>query len=463
VKNIASDNSVYFVSLGCSKNLVDSEVMLGELGHAGYRITSKPEEAKVIVVNTCSFIDIAKEESIETILTMSDFKKEFGNKGQCEVLTVAGCMPQRYSTELAKELPEVDLFIGTGEYQNIVKYLKESMLNKLKSEQGKGFEFTPAVYVGVPKFIHQEFHHRTTTTEKYTVWLKVSEGCDRKCTFCVIPNMRGALRSRTVDSLVIEAKQMVANGVKEFNLISQDLSSYGIDLEDKDNLYNLLEALVAIEGLEWVRLFYHYPEDLDEKLMALMARSPKICSYLDMPVQHFSDRILKRMNRRVTGAEILRKVGELRKHIPNVVIRTSVIVGFPGETEEDLQELIEGIKAVKFDHMGVFSFSDEEEAPSYKLKGKNDSETISERQKEIYAIQKELVIENNQKYLGKTIKVLVEGLHEETELLLKGRHQGQAPDIDGKVIINEGTAKKGDIVDVEITDFFEYDLVGKIV
>lgn len=444
------NKTLYFTSLGCSKNLVDSQVMLGYMGLDGFKITHEASEAEVIIVNTCSFVEAAKVESIDTILEMSDYKNQ--EMGQCQALVVSGCMAQRYYGELEKEMPEVDLFIGTGEYNKIVTLLKAFEEGQLSKKS----------FVEIPKYIHTEFDPRLNTSPFYTAWLKISEGCNRNCTFCIIPSLRGKLRSRTVHSLVQEAKNLVADGVKELNLISQDLSDYGVDLDDKNKLADLLLGLDAVEGVEWVRLFYFYPDDLSEQVMDIIARSVKICRYLDMPVQHFSDSVLKRMNRKVTGDIILEKIERLKTKIPNIFLRTSVIVGFPGETEEDFQKLVEGIKTVKFDHLGVFRYSDEEGTPAFKLKNKVDPEIIDERFNTIYNIQKEIVREKNKGQIGKTFDVLIEGYHEETDLLLQGRHAGQAPDIDGKVIINDGFAQIGQIVKVLITDIHDYDFIGTI-
>lgn len=450
--------ALFFTSLGCSKNLVDSQVMLGHLGLDGFSISQEPEKADVIIVNTCSFIEAAKAESIETVLDLADFKDpEVGN---CKALVMSGCMAQRYSDELEKEMPEVDLFIGTGEYHKIVPLLKAFNEGKLEKKS----------FVEIPKYIHTEFDPRLNTSPGYMAWLKISEGCNRNCTFCIIPTLRGRLRSRSVDSLVLEAKNLVSQGVKELNLISQDFSDYGSDFEgfervDNKNpvIYDLLKNLNAQSGADWIRIFYFYPDDLTDDVMDVIANSEKICSYLDMPIQHFSSRVLKRMNRRATNELILSKIKTLREKIPEIVLRTSVIVGFPGETQEDFEILLEGIKECRFNHLGVFKYSDEEGTPALRLKDKVPQEVIDERFQIIYEVQKEIARELNQAYLGKTLEVLVEGVHDETDLLLQGRHKGQAPDIDGKVIINDGIAKPGDIVKVKITEVLDYDLVGAIV
>ncbi len=456
--NKFTEKSLFFTSLGCSKNLVDSQVMLGHLGLDGFTIATEPEKAEVIIVNTCSFVEAAKAESIETVLDLADYKDpEVGN---CKALVMSGCMAQRYYGELENEMPEVDMFIGTGEYHKIVPLLKAFEEGKLEKKS----------FVEIPKYIHTEFDPRLNTSPGYMAWLKISEGCNRNCTFCIIPTLRGKLRSRTIDSLVKESQALVESGVKELNLISQDFSDYGSDFEGferQDNknpvIYNMLKELEEKSGADWLRIFYFYPDDLTEDVMDLIAGSEKICSYLDMPIQHFSSKVLKRMNRKATNELIHSKIEKLREKIPGIVLRTSVIVGFPGETEEDFEELIEGVKKVRFNHLGVFKYSDEEGTPALRLKDKVPQEIIDERFEKLYEVQKEIARELNQEYLGKTIEVLVEGVHEETDLLLQGRHRGQAPDIDGKVIINDGLASAGDIVKVEITDVLDYDLVGRIV
>lgn len=452
------DKSLFFTSLGCSKNLVDSQVMLGHLGLNGFRIAKEPAEAEVIIVNTCSFVEAAKIESIETVLDLADFKKP--ELGKCQALVMSGCMAQRYYGELEAEMPEVDMFIGTGEYHKIVPLLKAYEDGKLEKKS----------FVEIPKFIHTEFDPRLNTSPAHMAWLKISEGCNRNCTFCIIPSLRGRLRSRSIDSLVTESKALVSSGVKELNLISQDFSDYGSDFEgfaredDKNPvIFNMLKSLEEQSGAAWIRVFYFYPDDLTEDVMDLLARSDKICRYLDMPIQHFSSKVLKRMNRKATNELIHQKIKMLREKIPGITLRTSVIVGFPGETEEDFELLLEGVKSVQFNHLGVFKYSDEEGTPAVRLKDKLSQEIIDERFERLYAVQKEIARELNQKFLGQTIEVLVEGVHEETDLLLQGRHRGQAPDIDGKVIINDGLAQAGDIVQVEITEVLDYDLVGRVV
>lgn len=450
------EKSLFFTSLGCSKNLVDSQVMLGHLRLDGFNIAHTAEDAEVIIVNTCSFVEAAKVESIETVLELAQYKED----GKCQALVMSGCMAQRYHGELEQEMPEVDMFIGTGEYHKIVPLLRALEEGKLEKKS----------FVEIPRYIHTEFDPRLNTSPGHMAWLKISEGCNRNCTFCIIPTLRGKLRSRTVESLVHEANNLVGQGVRELNLISQDFSDYGVDLDgggkvDGKNplIHKLLTELDKIENVDWIRVFYFYPDDLTEDVMALMASSTKITKYLDMPIQHFSDSVLRRMNRRATGELIHSKIKRLREHVPGIVLRTSVIVGFPGETEEDFETLLEGVRTARFNHLGVFKYSDEEGTPAIRLKDKVPQEIIDERFEKLYELQKEIARELNQAYVGRVIDVLVEGAHEETDLLLQGRHAGQAPDIDGKVIINDGMASPGDLVKVEITEVLDYDLVGRII
>lgn len=448
------DKTLYFTSLGCSKNLVDSQVMLGYLGLDGYSIVPSPDQAEAIIVNTCSFIEASKKESIDTILEMADFKDP--SLGRCKALVVSGCMAQRYSQALEQDLPEVDLIIGTGEYNKVARLLRAFEDGALEKKS----------FVEIPKFIHTEYDPRINTSPFYTAWLKISEGCNRNCTFCIIPTLRGRLRSRTVESLVSEARKLASTGVRELNLISQDLSDYGVDLDEQNNLFELLSGLEQVEGVDWIRLFYFYPDELTDEVIEKMATSQKICRYLDMPVQHFSDNVLKRMNRKITGERIHNRIERLRNRIPGIVLRTSIIVGFPGETDEDFELLLEGVKKARFNHLGIFRYSDEEGTPAYRLRDKVPQEVIEERFDRLFEAQREIARELNAAFIGKTLDVLVEGEHEETELLIEGRHFGQAPDIDGKVIINELNGEKikpGDLVKVQISEVLDYDLVGSVV
>ena len=449
-----NDKTVFFTSLGCSKNLVDSQVMLGYLGLDGYSIAEEPSDAEVIIVNTCSFIEASKKESVDTILDMADYKNP--ENGRCKALVISGCMAQRYAEQLEQELPEADLIIGTGEYNKITLLLRAMEDGKLDKKS----------FVEIPKFIHTEYDPRLNTSPFYTAWLKISEGCNRNCTFCIIPKLRGKLRSRSVESLVNEAKNLASSGVRELNLISQDLSDYGVDLDENNKLFNLLSGLETVDGIDWIRLFYFYPDELTDEVIEKMATSTKICKYLDMPVQHFSTNVLKRMNRKITGEKIHERIEKIRSRIPGIVLRTSIIVGFPGETEEDFNLLLDGIKKARFNHLGIFRYSDEEGTPAFKLQPKVPQEVIEERFDRLYEAQREIVRELNSNLLNRVIPVLIEGEHEETELLIQGRYEGQAPDIDGKVIINDLIGQNveiGDLVHVEVTDVLDYDLVGKVV
>jgi ribosomal protein S12 methylthiotransferase len=475
---------VNFTSLGCPKNLVDSEVMLGLLGGDGrFEIISETEKAEVIIINTCSFVNEARMESVDTILELAELKKT----SNCRVLVVTGCLTQLYKDELARELPEVDLFLGTGEYHRIVE-----LLDKLDSG-----ELTGKVYVDTPTFIHSEKDLRQITGENFSAYLKIAEGCDRGCSFCIIPNLRGRQRSRTIESLVDEAKKLASNGAKELNIISQDTIRYGTDiiqaLKNPDgskaqmrteeslktdfentNLENLLRELVKVDGIEWIRLFYIYPDDLSDELIQIIRDEPKICKYLDLPVQHFDDSVLKLMNRRVTGEKIIERVKKLKDEIPAIVIRSSVIVGHPGENEKAFENLKAGLNECDFDHLGVFKFSPEEGTRSEKFVLENetleedkkyplaDTKELQNRYREIYKLQQDLVTSRNESFLGKEIDVLVEGVSDETDLLLQGRHMGQAPEIDSKVLINDGEALPGQIYKVKITETAGMDLVGGI-
>jgi len=440
---------VYFISLGCPKNLVDSEVMLGVLTKRNYEIINSPALADVIVINTCSFINDAKQESIDAILEMIDYKKP--GVGNCKKLVVTGCLPQRYIKELAIELPEVDLFLGTSGQESLVDFLQQESKIHVSND---------------PTFEYSEKTLRVLTTPSHMAWLKVGEGCDRHCTFCIIPKLRGKYKSRKVSQVLNEAKRFAEQNVKEIILVAQDLSVYGSDLDEKNDLLHLLDGLEKIEQITWIRMMYFYPDELNEELISKLKNSFKICKYLDIPVQHFSSNVLKRMNRNITGDIILNKINKIKTLIPDITLRTSIIVGFPGETPEDFQILLEGIKKAKFHHLGVFPYSDEEGTASFKMSDKVAESVIQKRLKKVYQVQKKITKELNLRYIGKTIKVVIEGVHSDTDLLVVGRHEGQAPEIDGKVIINDLNGKKvniGDFVDVKISDVIEYDLIGSVV
>lgn len=454
-----ASSPVYFVSLGCPKNLVDSQVMLGLLEKDRYSITQKPEDAEVIIVNTCSFIDASKEESVETILEMAELK----DSAKCKVLVASGCLPQRYHKQLEQELPEVDLFIGTGQYHRITELLN------LQAESTKlGAPLPKRSYVDQPAFIHSESDPRVHTGPLYSGYLKLSEGCNRRCAFCIIPKLRGNVRSRTIASLVEEAKNMASRGVKELNLVAQDLTEYGMEWKYKENLEMLLPELCKIEGIEWIRLHYVYPDQFSDELVEIIAREPKIVKYLDMPIQHTNNRVLASMNRRLTKEKLFDLVSKLRAKIPSLVFRTSLIVGFPGETEEEFQEMKQDMAALKLEHVGVFRYSREEGTKAYDMEGQIHPSVKRRRAKEL---QKTLN-ENRDSFYTNLIQskqsVLLEGLSDESDLLLQGRLSTQAQGIDGNILINDTRLlgddyqfSPGDLIEVEVTEAAQGHLVGR--
>jgi ribosomal protein S12 methylthiotransferase len=451
-------SSVHFVSLGCPKNLVDSQVMLGLLEKDRYTITNEPKEAEVIIVNTCSFIDASKEESIETLFEMADYKET----GNCKVLVASGCLVQRYSSELEKQMSDVDLFIGTGQYHRITE-----LLNARSTALEAGSPMPQRSYVDQPAFIHTESDPRMHTGPTYSAYLKLSEGCNRRCAFCIIPKLRGNVRSRTVASLVAEAKQMAERGVRELNLVAQDLTEYGMEWKYREKLETLLPELCKIDGIDWIRLHYVYPDQFSDELLEIVATQPKIVKYLDMPIQHTNDRVLASMNRRLTKQKLMSLVEKLRERIPGIVFRTSIIVGFPGETDAEFEELCSDLEKLNLDHVGVFRYSKEEGTKAFDMDGQIHPATKRSRAKALIKLLQSQSLKRNEKYLGQTVEVMVEGESDETELLLQGRMPTQAQDIDGHVLINDvepncGILKAGDLVEVQITEAQPHDLVGKV-
>lgn len=446
-KEFARKPKIGFCSLGCAKNQVDSEVMLGTLQSRGFAICSDPGEAEIIVVNTCAFIDEAKEESINAILEMVEYKKE----GSCLRLIVAGCLSQRYREELLKSVPEIDACLSLDEMDKLADVCSGSYLPRTTN---------PAL----PQRSFDKATHRVRTTPRHYAYLKVSDGCDHRCTFCVIPNIRGQYRSRPIEALVEEAQGLIKGGVVELNLVAQDLGPYGKDIGIVDGLVRLLEKLVGLDGLRWLRLLYVYPEGLNKPLIDLMASQPKIVPYLDIPLQHASLPVLKSMGRAGDGESYLKKIEELRTAVPGLAIRTSLLVGYPTEQEKDFKVLLEFVRAARFDHLGVFTYSHEEGSEAFENhKDRWPPEVKAERRDRVMAIQQKIALENNQAKVNRTLACLVEGYHPESELLLAGRLATQAPEVDGCVIINEGSANAGEIVKVEITEAHPYDLVGRVV
>jgi len=444
-REAGTEKKVHFVSLGCPKNLVDGEVMLGTLSKEGYRVVGSPEDSDVIVVNTCSFVDEAKEESIESILEMASVKADGGQK-----LVVSGCLSQRYSDQLTEEMPEVDLFIGTGEYQRIGELLES--------------EEAPRVAVGRPYYVADHDAPRVLSTPGYTSYVRIAEGCSQRCTFCIIPRLRGKARSRAIASVVEEVRELVNAGVVEFNLIAQDLTHYGDDLKDgQTNLAALLRELVKIEGAHWFRLMYCYPHNFTDELVDLIRTEDKVCSYVDIPLQHVDDRMLARMQRRTTE-EITRDLMKNLRSIPGMVLRTTFIVGHPGETDESFEKLYQFVKEVKFDRMGVFRYSQEEQTKSARMEEQVPEDVKEERYHRLMTLQQEISRERMEALHGQEFEVVVEGLSDETDLLIQSRHYGQAPDIDGYTYLNEGVegVEKGDICRVEVVDTGDYDVVARV-
>jgi ribosomal protein S12 methylthiotransferase len=448
-----------FVSLGCPKNLVDSEVMMGQLKQHGYELTTDRKAADVIVVNTCGFIQSAKEESINTILEMAELK----DSANLKRLVVAGCLVERYRQDLLNQLPEVDAVLGTSEIEKIVAAVDPAAV----ARQDAAFVASNAWMTrGLPTYIYDENSPRLLATPKHFAYVKIAEGCDHTCAFCAIPQMRGNYRSRRAGSILREAEQLAAQGVKELVLISQDSTQYGLDLGIKGGLADLLRSLARVDGVEWIRVMYTYPNSLSDATLAAMAEEPKVCNYLDMPLQHASASVLKRM-RRGGNRQLLEKLlGRARQFVPGVALRTTFIVGFPGETDEDFDELMRFVRDVEFDRVGVFTYSDEEGTHGFGLDGKVPARVMRQRRAKLMREQAKISRRRNQALIGRRFRALLEGVSEESELLLQARLESQAPEVDGHVLINDApesfAGKPGDFVEIEITEAHEYDLVGRV-
>ncbi len=439
---------VGMVSLGCPKNLVDSEVMLGILAHQGFELTPRPDEADIIIVNTCAFIEPAKQESINTILEMAEYKKF----GAARKLVVAGCLVERYRQEIQQQIPEVDYVIGTNELEKVLVACAE---NPQPSIAGAPAE----------PYLYHEFTPRVLSTPGYSAYLKIGEGCDHPCTFCVIPQMRGAFRSRRFASVIREAENLARQGVRELTIVGQDTTSYGEDLGLRDGLPALLRELGKIPDLVWVRFLYCYPNRVTDSLIAAVAETPKVARYFDIPLQHASGSVLKLMKRGSNGQQFLRMLEKIRAAIPGVPLRTSSIVGFPGETDDDFKVLLDFVAAAEFDHLGVFLYSNEETSRSFELPNQVPAPIARRRQKQIMALQRKISRRNLRRMVGKSLPVLVEGPSEETELLYQGRSERQAPGIDGCILINdfEGPEpERGDFRWATITEVGDYDLVARL-
>lgn len=451
--SVSKDKKVHFISLGCPKNLVDTEIMLGSLNQEGYSVVENAEDADTVIVNTCGFIEDSKKESIDTILEMADLK----SKGKLKDLVVAGCLTQRYKDELVDSLPEADLFVGSGQFQNISQILKDRRAGNTEKK-----------FFHLPTYLQEESSPRINSQPTHRAYLKISEGCKKRCAFCAIPLIRGNLQSRTLQNVLSEAKLLVAGGVKELIVISHDFTDYGWDLKKKSEVatespFELLKTLSDSSGAQWIRVLYLYPDGITPEMVQLIKERDNLVKYFDMPLQHINNQMLKAMNRRMTREEVESVLENIRSEIPQAVIRTQFIVGYPGETEEQFQELLEFVEKWQFDRVGCFKYSKEEQTKAGTLPDQIDEETKQRRHDELMELQMEISRRKHEEMVGQTYQVLVEGYSEETDLLLVGRNSQQAPDIDGVTYINDGQAQVGQMVTVEVTEAHDYDLVGAIV
>lgn len=437
---------VLFISLGCDKNLVDSEEMLGLLASHGYSITDDETAADIIVINTCCFIHDAKEESIQTILEMAEYRKS----GSCKALLVTGCMAQRYQKEIREEIPEVDAVLGTTAFDDILEALDEALQGSCV-EEFKDINYLPLV---------QE--NRVLTTGGHFAYLKIAEGCDKHCTYCIIPKLRGNYRSVPMERLIAQAEYLAQQGVKELILVAQETTIYGTDLYGKKSLHVLLNRLCEISGIQWIRVLYCYPEEIYEELIQTIKEQPKICNYLDLPIQHASDRILKRMGRRTSKAQLADIVHKLRTEIPDITLRTTLITGFPGETQEDHEELMAFVDEMEFDRLGVFTYSPEEDTPAAEMPDQIDEEIKKDRQAELMELQQEISLDKGNDKIGKRLLVMIEGKVADENAYV-GRTYADAPNVDGYIFVNTGELlMSGDFARVVVTGALEYDLIGEL-
>jgi ribosomal protein S12 methylthiotransferase len=482
-EQVTGPPKIGFVSLGCPKNLVDSEVMMGMLARAGAELSPRAEDADVIVVNTCSFIESAQQESVNTILEMAGLK----TSGRAKKLVVAGCLVERFRDEIRKSIPEVDAVVGTGELQNILAatgiippaaanlsqsaspfvVLPSRAEGDARAAQGRfSREQWNGAIADLPNYLYDDETPRILATPKSTAYIKIAEGCDHPCTFCIIPQLRGKFRSRRFESVVAEAERLARSGVREITLIGQDTTCYGENFGLKDGLALLLEKLAKIEDLRWIRFLYAYPNKITGKLLETIASSEKICSYMDVPLQHASAPVLKRMKRGGGADLFLRSISKMRRAIPDLILRTSFIVGFPGETEKEFEELCDFVREAQFDWMGTFSYSDHEGADAYGLDKKLSIREIERRRKHLMGIQRQISKKKKKALVGQKFDLLLEGASEETDLLLEGRTSMHAPEIDGKVFVNDFPAETepqpGEFYRCEITEAHDYDLVARI-
>lgn len=436
--------AVKLITLGCPKNQVDSEIMLGLLDQADFQLVDDINHADAVVVNTCGFIESSKEESIDTILHIVELK----TSGQLSSLIVTGCLAQRYGDELIKEIPEIDGILGTGNFDQIVPVIQQS----LEGQKVGG--------ISQPDFEYHKDLPRICTTPDYTAYVKIAEGCNNRCSYCIIPTLRGSLKSRSLEDIEEEVRLLAKRGVKEIILIAQDTTVYGLDLYGEPRLTKLLERLVKVEGISWIRVMYLYPDYITDELLKLIAQEKKICKYLDLPLQHASDPILKLMNRFTRREKIESIIKKIRDWIPGVVLRTSLIVGFPGETDKDFQQLVDFVQRVKFDRLGVFAYSREEDTPADLLTGHLPPEVITERWNQVMAIQRQIAFQNNQKLIDQVLEVLIEEYYSKDERIALGRTKGDAPEIDNNIYIHDCQGEIGQIIQVKVLDALEYDLIG---
>jgi len=439
--------TVGLLSLGCPKNLVDGEVMLGRLRGAGYELVADARQADVVVVNTCAFIDRAKQESVDAILEMAREKES----GRAQRLVVTGCLSQRYDEELRREIPEIDASLGTGQVDDIVRAVS-----------GDATSLADAA-PGLPTWVYDHTAPRVLSTPPWLAYVKISEGCDYTCSFCIIPTLRGKHRSRNVEDVVAEVRALAARGVREIVLVAQDSTRYGLDHGIRDGLAYLLRRLGRVGGIRWIRILYAYPATLTDPILDAIASEEKVVKYVDIPLQHASEPVLKRMKRPTGKGNLLGMIERIRQRVPGVAIRTSFIVGFPGETDADFAKLLAFVESGQFESVGVFTYSDEEGTGSFELPDRVPAKVKERRRRGLMSLQKRISTRRNRSRVGERIEVLVEGTHDDTDLLLRGRAATQAPEIDGQVLINEGTAAPGSFVTCEVTEAHPYDLVARIV
>ncbi|HOB92407.1 MAG: 30S ribosomal protein S12 methylthiotransferase RimO [Bacillota bacterium] len=445
---MVAKQSVVIVSLGCNKNLVDSEVMAGILSEKGYELVASPSEANIGIVNTCGFIESAKQESVDAILDLVDYAQ---SEQRPSVLIVAGCLSQRYADELLDEFPEVNAVVGTGEFFRI-----DEILDRVYSgERVKA--------VGTPSYLYDHRTPRLLSTPRHYAYLKIADGCNNRCSYCAIPSIRGCMRSRKQESVVFEARALADAGCKELILVAQDTTAYGVDLYGRPALLDLVRAVSKVDGIEWIRLLYTYPTRITDDLLRVIADEPKVVRYLDIPIQHVNKRILASMNRSGDRASLSRMIGRIREAVPGVTIRTSLIVGYPGETDDEFSELLEFVAEQELDRVGVFIYSQEEGTPAGQMPDQVPEQVKKERYAELMELQKSISLKKMKRRIGSVERVIIDGVSEESSLLTVGRSEGEAPEVDGLIYIGNAHPQPGSFVNVRLTDASEYDLVGEVV